>query len=73
MADGTVMDWMDTAHRTFWTFIEAFIGVLAGTYALAIEGAALLSAVAAGIAAAIVPLKEAALTHQRAKADKPPA
>ena len=29
------MDWMDTAHRTFWTFIEAFIGVLAGTYALA--------------------------------------
>ena len=32
-----MMDWMDTAHRTLWTFIEAFIGVLAGTYALAIE------------------------------------
>ena len=68
-----MMDWMDTAHRTFWTFIEAFIGVLAGTYALAVEGAALLSAIAAGVAAAIVPLKEAALAHQRAKADTPPA
>ena len=65
------MDWMDTAHRTFWTFIEAFIGVLAGTYALAVEGAAILSAVAAGIAAAIVPLKEAALANRRAKADPP--
>ena len=64
-----MMDWMDTAHRTLWTFIEAFIGVLAGTYALAIEGAAILSAVAAGIAAAIVPLKEAALANRRAKAE----
>ena len=63
------MDWMDTAHRAFWTFIEAFIGVLAGTYALAIEGAAILSAVAAGIAAAIVPLKEAALANRRRKAE----
>jgi len=63
------MDWYDTAHRTFWTFIEAFIGVLAGTYAFAIEGAALLSAVAAGVAAAIVPLKEAALAHRRRQAE----
>jgi len=60
------MDWMDTAHRTFWTFVEAFVGVLAGTYALAVEGAALLSAVAAGIAAAIVPLKQAVLTKRNA-------
>ena len=66
-----MIDWMDTAHRTLWTFIEAFIGVLAGTYALAIEGAALLSAVAAGIAAAIVPLKEGALAHRRRKAEAP--
>jgi len=65
------MDWMDTAHRTFWTFVEAFIGVLAGTYALAVEGAAILSAVAAGVAAAIVPLKEAALANRRAKGDPP--
>jgi hypothetical protein len=64
-----LMDWADTAHRTFWTFIEAFIGVLAGTYAFAIEGAAVLSAVAAGVAAAIVPLKEAALANRRRKAD----
>ena len=68
-----MMDWMDTAHRTFWTFIEAFIGVLAGTYALAIEGAAMLSAIAAGVAAAIVPLKEAALASRRAKAEHPAA
>ena len=66
-----MMDWMDTAHRTLWTFIEAFIGVLAGTYALAIEGAVLLSAIAAGVAAAIVPLKEAALDNRRAKANQP--
>lgn len=64
-----MMDWMDTAHRTFWTFIEAFIGVLAGTYAFAIEGAAVLSAVAAGVAAAIVPLKEAALANRRRQGD----
>lgn len=63
------LDWTDTAHRTFWTFIEAFIGILAGTYAFAVEGAALLSAVGAGIAAAIVPLKEAALANRRRKAD----
>ncbi len=60
-----MMDWMDTAHRTVWTFIEAFIGILAGTYALAIEGAAILSAVGAGLAAAIVPLKEGALAARR--------
>ena len=66
-----MMDWIDTAHRTFWTFLEAFIGVLAGTYAFAVEGAALLSAVAAGVAAAIVPLKEFALARRRAQA--PPA
>ena len=66
-----MMDWMDTAHRTLWTFIEAFVGVLAGTYALAVEGAALLSAVAAGIAAAIVPLKEGALAARRRKAEAP--
>jgi len=66
-----MMDWMDTAHRTLWTFIEAFVGVLAGTYALAVEGAALLSAVAAGIAAAIVPLKEGALAARRRKAEQP--
>ena len=64
-----MMDWMDTAHRTFWTFIEAFIGVLAGTYAFAVEGAAVLSAVAAGVAASIVPLKEAALAHRRRQGD----
>jgi len=68
-----MLDWTDTAHRTLWTFIEAFIGVLAGTYALAIEGAALLSAVAAGIAAAIVPLKEGALAARRRHGDDPPA
>lgn len=66
-----MMDWMDTAHRTLWTFIEAFVGVLAGTYALAVEGAAVLSAVAAGIAAAIVPLKEGALAARRRKAEAP--
>jgi hypothetical protein len=66
-----MMDWADTAHRTFWTFIEAFIGVLAGTYALAIEGAALLSAVAAGIAAAIVPIKEGALAARRRRSENP--
>jgi hypothetical protein len=66
-----MMDWMDTAHRTFWTFLEAFIGVLAGTYAFAIEGAAILSAVAAGVAAAIVPLKEYALASRRKPADPP--
>jgi hypothetical protein len=60
-----MMDWMDTAHRTVWTFIEAFIGILAGSYALAIEGAAILSAVGAGLAAAIVPLKEGALAARR--------
>ena len=61
------LDWYDTAHRAFWTFIEAFVGVLAGTYAFAVEGAAVLSAVAAGVAAAIVPLKEAALANRRRK------
>jgi hypothetical protein len=66
-----MMDWADTAHRTFWTFVEAFIGVLAGTYALAIEGAALLSAVAAGIAAAIVPIKEGALAARRRRGENP--
>lgn len=67
------LDWYDTAHRTFWTFIEAFIGILAGTYAFAIEGAALLSAVGAGIAAAIVPLKEGALAARRRRQEQPPA
>ena len=64
------IDWLDTAHRTFWTFIEAFIGVLAGTYAFAVEGATLLSAVAAGVAAAIVPLKEGALAARRKRAEQ---
>ena len=60
-----MMDWIDTAHRTFWTFLEAFVGALAATYSLAVDGAALLSAVAAGVAAAIVPLKEAMLARKR--------
>jgi hypothetical protein len=68
-----MMDWIDTAHRSFWTFIEAFVGVLAGTYAFAVEGAALLSAVAAGIAAAIVPIKEGALAARRRRQEQPPA
>jgi len=62
------MDWMDTAHRTFWTFLEAFVGALAATYSLAVDGAALLSAIAAGVAAAIVPLKEAMLARKRRNA-----
>ena len=62
-----MMDWIDTAHRTFWTFLEAFVGALAATYALAVDGAAILSAVAAGVAAALVPLKEAVLARRRAK------
>jgi len=60
-----MLDLADTAHRTLWTFIEAFVGVLAGTYAFAVEGAAMLSAVAAGVAAAIVPLKEGVLAARR--------
>jgi len=63
-----MMDWMDTAHRTFWTFLEAFVGALAATYSLAVDGAALLSAIAAGVAAAIVPLKEAMLARKRRNA-----
>jgi len=63
-----MMDWMDTAHRTFWTFLEAFVGALAATYSLAVDGAALLSAIAAGVAAAIVPLKEAVLARKRRNA-----
>jgi len=64
------MDWFDTAHRTFWTFLEAFVGALAATYSLAVDGAAVLSAIAAGIAAAIVPLKQAVLTKRNvAKTD----
>jgi len=51
-----MMDWMDTAHRTFWTFLEALVGALAATYRLSVDGAALLSALAAGVAAALVPL-----------------
>ena len=62
------MDWFDTAHRTFWTFLEAFVGALAATYSLAVDGAAVLSAVAAGVAAAIVPLKEAMLARKRRNA-----
>jgi len=60
------MDWFDTAHRTFWTFLEAFVGALAATYSLAVDGAAILSAIAAGVAAAIVPLKQAVLTKRNA-------
>jgi len=60
------MDWFDTAHRTFWTFLEAFVGALAATYSLAVDGAAVLSAIAAGVAAAIVPLKQAVLTKRNA-------
>jgi len=60
------MDWFDTAHRTFWTFLEAFVGALAATYSLAVDGAAVLSAIAAGIAAAIVPLKQAVLVKRNA-------
>jgi len=63
-----MMDWIDTAHRTFWTFLEAFVGALAATYSLAVDGAALLSAIAAGVAAAIVPLKEAMLARKRRNA-----
>ena len=63
-----MMNWMDTAHRTFWTFLEAFVGALAATYSLAVDGAALLSAIAAGVAAAIVPLKEAMLARKRRNA-----
>ena len=62
------MDWFDTAHRTFWTFLEAFVGALAATYSLAVDGAAVLSAIAAGVAAAIVPLKEAVLARKRRNA-----
>jgi len=62
------MDWFDTAHRTFWTFLEAFVGALAATYSLAVDGAAVLSAIAAGVAAAIVPLKEAMLARKRRNA-----
>ena len=61
-----MMDWIDTAHRTFWTFLEAFVGALAATYSLAVDGAAVLSAIAAGVAAAIVPLKQAVLTKRNA-------
>ena len=60
------MDWFDTAHRTFWMFLEAFVGALAATYSLAVDGAAVLSAIAAGVAAAIVPLKQAVLTKRNA-------
>jgi len=63
-----MMDWTDTAHRTFWTFLEAFVGALAATYALAVDSAAILSAVAAGVAAALVPLKEAVLARRRRNA-----
>jgi len=57
------MDWADSAKRAAWTFIEAFVGVLATAQMLALEGAMLLSAFASGVAAAIVPLKDYALTR----------
>jgi len=57
------MDWVDTAKRSAWTFVEAFVGVLATAQMLALEGAMLLSALASGVAAALVPLKDYALTR----------
>jgi len=57
------MDWVDTAKRAAWTFVEAFVGVLATAQMLALEGAMLLSAFASGVAAALVPLKDYALTR----------
>lgn len=62
-----MMDWRDSFRRAIWTFLEAFLGVLAAAQAFALEGAALLSATAAGLAAAIVPLKDYAL-HNRPRA-----
>jgi len=59
------MDWVDSAKRAAWTFVEAFVGVLAAAQAFAMEGAVLLSAFASGVAAAIVPLKDYALSRPR--------
>jgi len=58
-----MMRWADTAKRAAWTFVEAFVGVLATAQMLALEGAMLLSALASGVAAALVPLKDYALTR----------
>lgn len=57
------LDWIDTAKRAAWTFVEAFVGVLAAAQALALEGAMLLSAFASGVAAALVPIKDYALSR----------
>ena len=57
------MDWVDTAKRAVWTFVEAFVGVLAAAQMLALEGAMLLSAFASGVAAALVPLKDYTLNR----------
>ena len=61
------MDWVDSAKRAVWTFIEAFVGVLAAAQMLALEGAMLLSAFASGVAAALVPLKDYALSRPSKK------
>ena len=58
-----MMDWADSAKRAAWTFVQAFVGVLASAQMLALEGAMLLSAFASGVAAALVPLKDYALTR----------
>jgi len=63
------MDWADSARRAAWTFVQAFVGVLASAQMLALEGAMLLSAFASGVAAALVPLKDYALSRGDKKPD----
>jgi hypothetical protein len=51
-------DLNDLAHRTLWTFVEAFLAVIIAAPLLSVDVSVLSSAVIAAVAAAIVPVKE---------------
>jgi hypothetical protein len=56
-------DLNDLAHRTLWTFIEAFLGVLIASPLIGADLEIIAGAAIAAVAAAIVPVKEYARTQ----------
>ena len=55
-------DLQDLAHRVFWTFLQTMSGVMVASAAFSLDLNLLHAAVAAGVADALVLVKEAAKT-----------
>jgi hypothetical protein len=58
-----MIDWMDLAHRTVWTFVQTFSGVLVASGMFDLEVGLLHAAAAAAIADVLVVVKEYARTQ----------